>query len=110
MYDAVFAARLRKNLGPITLWLRPNGLTHHRLGLSISRKVGNAVLRNRLKRRLREAFRLGHHDWPGAFDLVVVAHPHEALKPVGYQELFKEAVESARREQARRRDRDKDNR
>lgn len=42
-----------------------------RLGLSISRKVGNAVVRNRWKRRIREAFRLNYHRLPQNVDLVV---------------------------------------
>ena len=41
-----------------------NGLSHPRFGLTVSRKVGNAVVRNHVKRRLREAVR--HH--PGARD------------------------------------------
>jgi ribonuclease P protein component len=49
-----------------------NGLGHPRLGLSVSRKVGGAVVRNRWKRLLREAFRLRRLDLPQGVDLVIV--------------------------------------
>jgi ribonuclease P protein component len=49
-----------------------NGLPHPRLGLSVSRKVGGAVARNRWKRLLREAFRLTRPQLPAGVDLIVV--------------------------------------
>ena len=48
-----------------------NGLAYPRLGLSVSRKVGNAVVRNAWKRRIREAFRLSRDILPAGIDFVV---------------------------------------
>lgn len=44
-----------------------------RLGVTVSRKVGNAVVRNRAKRLIREAFRATRGLWPEDVDLVVIA-------------------------------------
>lgn len=49
-----------------------NDLERLRLGLSVSRKVGPAVFRNRLRRLYREAFRLTRHSMPTGLDLVVI--------------------------------------
>jgi ribonuclease P protein component len=64
-------------------WLRLAGrlneLPHPRIGLSVSRQVGNAVLRNRWKRLLREAFRLSREKLPTGLDFIAV--PRERDDP-----------------------------
>lgn len=77
-YQAVYNGKLRKDQWPLTVYGKPNGLNHPRLGLSVSRRVGNAVTRNRIKRLIREAFRSMQHDWPTGFDIIVVVRPHNA--------------------------------
>jgi ribonuclease P protein component len=91
-FEAVYAARVRESRGPLTAYALPNDLGHPRLGLSVSRKVGTAVRRNRIRRLLREAFRLMQHDLPRGYDLVLVLRPHEPLMLAEYQKLLSGAV------------------
>ena len=74
----VFAAR---NDGPVT-----------RIGLSVSKKHGGAIVRNRLKRLLREAFRLTQHQIPASLDLIVIPLAKEKASLVAYQESLVKAT------------------
>ena len=55
------------------LYMEENGLPQHRLGITVSRKIGRAVVRNRIKRRLREIFRTNKQAIFPHCDLVVNA-------------------------------------
>lgn len=63
----------------LILYAVKNNQPHSRLGMAVSRKVGNAVVRNAWKRRIREAFRLQQHDLPMGFDFVVL--PRRGVQP-----------------------------
>ena len=57
----------------LVVYARPNGLGFNRLGVTVSKKVGKAVVRNRAKRRLREVFRKNQASLGTGFDLILVA-------------------------------------
>jgi ribonuclease P protein component len=66
--------------GHLRVHARANGLGHSRLGISVGRKFGKAVQRNRLKRLVREAFRTSDDVRGAGLDLVVVAQDRAVLE------------------------------
>jgi ribonuclease P protein component len=71
----VYQRRRRAGDDRMLVYACENDLPYARLGLSVSRRVGNAVVRNRWKRLLREVFRRQRARLPQGVDLVVVAQP-----------------------------------
>lgn len=70
----------------------PNELGAPRLGMSVSKKVGNAVTRNTVRRRLKEVFRTAPPALVGDRDVVISARPPAAEAP--YEALEKEFLRS----------------
>ena len=57
----------------LVVYCRRNGLGKNRIGYTVSNKVGHAVVRNRIRRRLREIYRLHEREIVRGYDLVVVS-------------------------------------
>jgi ribonuclease P protein component len=78
-YDRAFRRRATASDSQLVVFGCENRLGFTRLGISVSRKVGKAVIRNRWKRLIREAFRLTRRTLPVGVDLVVI--PRRGAEP-----------------------------
>ena len=93
-FDAVYRAATYAADNLLVMQVRLNGLNVTRLGLSVSKKVGDAPTRNKWKRTIREVFRKCRHALPPGLDLVVRPRKGAVLN---YQELQKAFPKLVRR-------------
>lgn len=77
-FERVYEQRCKGADGTLLVFVCRNDLNETRLGCSVAKKHGSAVVRNRLKRWLREAFRLEHDNFPQSIDLIAI--PLDAQK------------------------------
>jgi ribonuclease P protein component len=78
----------------LIMYVLDNHLPENRLGISTSKKVGNSVERHRLKRLIKESYRLSEKQYQKGFDIVVISRI--GSKEIGYKEV-ESALEHLRR-------------
>jgi ribonuclease P protein component len=84
-FRAVYERRRSASDSWLIVYGRENQLPYPRIGLSVSRKVGPAVFRNRMRRLYREAYRLSRAMLPAGVDLVLI--PRSSKEPALEQVL-----------------------
>lgn len=69
----------------LVMYVLENDLNKNRIGISVSKKVGNSVIRHRITRLIRESYRLQEDMFNSSLDIVVIARC--SAKEVGYKEV-----------------------
>lgn len=69
----------------LVMYVKENGTDKNRIGISVSKKVGNSVVRHRVKRLVKESYRLHEAIFNSGLDIVIVARKSTAF--AGYYEI-----------------------
>ena len=101
-FESVFREGVSAATSHLVLYARTNGLGFDRLGLSVSRKIGTAVTRNRVKRLLREAMRILPVPRAGTHDFILIARKPA---PDGTRDIFMHDIEKCLQEIRKKEDR-----
>ncbi len=91
-FDCIYKNAIKITSGPFLIHRVRNESTFSRLGLSIPKRVGNAVKRNAIRRRCREAFRITQHELPNQYDIVITIRPHSIQEVTQYITLLRESL------------------
>lgn len=71
-FTRIYDQKQRAGDNHLLIFAATNNVGQTRIGLSVSKKHGNAIRRSRIKRLLREAFRLNQYDLPAGLDLILI--------------------------------------
>lgn len=82
-FDAVYRTGKRRSSSYFTAFLRANDLPHSRFGFSIKKELGGAVVRNRIRRRMREIVRSHRLEISAGWDIVIHPKSKVARAPFG---------------------------
>jgi ribonuclease P protein component len=84
-FDAVYRTGKRRSSSHFTVFFRANELPQSRFGFSIKKALGGAVVRNRIRRRLREMVRCLRLEIPAGWDIVI--HPKTSVARAAFAAL-----------------------
>ncbi|RVU55745.1 ribonuclease P protein component [Anaerosphaera multitolerans] len=94
-FQRVYSARNVNGNKTFTVFYKKNNLNNKRVGFTITKKIGNAVTRNKLKRRLREIYRKNFNELKDGYDYVFVAK--KGIDNLSFDELEKSFLHLAKR-------------
>lgn len=89
-FEAVYRGGRRRTSATFVIFLRPNGSEKTRFGMSVKKALGNAVARNRIRRRVREALRLHREEIVPGWDVVI--HPNRTAGTMEFAKLEAELL------------------
>lgn len=89
-FDAVYRNGRRRSSRQFTVFFAANGLRESRFGMSVGRVLGGAVVRNRIRRRIREILRLDRGEIPSGWDIIV--HPRASAAAARFALLREELI------------------
>lgn len=89
-FDVVYRTGRRLSSSHFTVFVRTNELPRSRFGFSIKKALGGAVVRNRIRRRLREMVRCRQQEIAAGWDIVI--HPKSAVATADFGTLVEELV------------------
>ena len=89
-FDAVYRAGKRRSSSHFTVFFRANQLPVSRFGFSIKKALGGAVVRNRIRRRIREMVRCHRMEIPVGWDIVI--HPKSSVRRAEFAGLTADLV------------------
>ena len=69
----------------LVLYVRKNNMVNSRVGYSITKKIGNSVVRNKVRRRMKEIYRLNFSDIKEGYDLIFI--PKKNIVDISYKDL-----------------------
>jgi ribonuclease P protein component len=84
-FEAVYRGGRRRSSAQFVVFFRPNEAGRSRFGISVKKALGGAVVRNRVKRRIREILRLNTPEIPAGWDIVI--HPRASATRKEYSAL-----------------------
>lgn len=79
----------------LVMYILKNGTDRNRLGISVSKKVGNSVVRHHITRLVRESYRLNETSFQRGYDIVVIAR--KAANGLGYFEIERSLLHVSRK-------------
>ncbi|HXN23911.1 MAG TPA: ribonuclease P protein component [Candidatus Dormibacteraeota bacterium] len=89
-YEAVYRGGQRRSSGQFVIFIRANHLAHSRFGISVKKALGGAVVRNRIRRRIREILRQNFPEIPTGWDIVI--HPRSSVARAEFSALTGELL------------------